>query len=366
VTRLIGSLFAVVARFFRWWLGELVGFVPTRLRRLFRQGQQSLLVDIQGSEVVLQSSSGDKRRELGTVRPAGADEAALRSAIRRVVRKVNLGKTDVIVRLPDHQALRKQLVLPVLNEADLEQALFLQIDRQTPFAPEEVYFDYRVRERDTRSDRLVVEMSVAPRPVVDHAVEMIRGWGLQPVAVDVIDNEAQRSPQFNLIADRHGGGSVRAWSPVNAVLGAAALALLVAAVYIPLDQRRLAAEALHAQVAAAKSEAEEALQLRQQLEEYYSDSRFLDRQKGLLPTTITVMDELTRLFPDDTWLFELQVRGREIQVSGYSSAASALIASIDGSPLFKTPSFRSPVTQDQRLGLERFSLSFEFEERPQK
>ena len=46
-----------------------------------------------------------------------------------------------------------------------------------------------------------------------------------------------------------------------------------------------------------------------------------------------------------------------LQIQGISSSASALIAILEASQLFKNTSFVSPVTQDRTTGLERFQIA---------
>ena len=72
-----------------------------------------------------------------------------------------------------------------------------------------------------------------------------------------------------------------------------------------------------------------------------------------------VLSELTRLVPDQAHIVQLELRDGTVQLHGYAATASELISLLDESRLFKTPQFRSPVTQDPRSGSERFHLSVE-------
>ena len=85
---------------------------------------------------------------------------------------------------------------------------------------------------------------------------------------------------------------------------------------------------------------------------------FLGGQRRDAFSAVTLLDELTRILPDDTWLFELKVAAQEVRIPGYAPTASALIGLIDKSPRLQGPRFRSSVTQDPRTGLERFNMSF--------
>jgi len=73
--------------------------------------------------------------------------------------------------------------------------------------------------------------------------------------------------------------------------------------------------------------------------------------------TIALIDEMSRILPDDTWLTRVDIAGREIQVQGQSLSAAALIELLEKSPVFENVRFRSPVTQVPRTEAERFHLS---------
>ena len=350
------------AKLLHWWLGELAALLPRRLRQSLQAGARILVVDLSGQELVLRHFRGERCREIGRLPLADVGTAAGGRSIGALVRKVNPKKGEVAVLLPADQALRKTLELPSAAESDLSEALFFQIDRQTPFTPEEVYFDYWISERQPETNRLTVELTVVPRRVVDDAVAMAGRWGVQATIVDVAGDDPQAAPRLNLLSKAEHEEGAKTWSPLNAVVAGLALVLAAAAIYIPLDEKRMVAEALSQKVAQAKSEAEDAVRLRQELDRLAEDGRFLTDQKQRSPLVLSVLGELTRLLPDDTWIYQLQASRREIRVAGYSSAASALIGLVDQSPLFQTPRFQSPVTQDPQTGLEQFNLSFELEE----
>ena len=67
---------------------------------------------------------------------------------------------------------------------------------------------------------------------------------------------------------------------------------------------------------------------------------------------------LARLVPDQAHI-QLEPARRHGTAARYAATASELIGLLDESQLFKTPQFRSPVTQDPRSGSERFHLSVE-------
>ena len=70
-----------------------------------------------------------------------------------------------------------------------------------------------------------------------------------------------------------------------------------------------------------------------------------------------MLNEVTRLLPDDTWVVQFSRRDDQLTLSGFSAKASALIGLLEQSDLLADVRFRSPVNLDPRLQLERFNLS---------
>ena len=131
------------------------------------------------------------------------------------------------------------------------------------------------------------------------------------------------------------------------------------AVAIPLQRQRAAVAKLEADVAAARAEAEESLAMRDRLEQLTRSAQFLEADKSRQPMVVRVLDELTRLVPDQAYITQFDLHDQTVEVQGFAATASDLIALLEQSPLFKAPQFRSPVTQDRRSGAERFHVSVE-------
>ena len=88
-------------------------------------------------------------------------------------------------------------------------------------------------------------------------------------------------------------------------------------------------------------------------------AEFLVADKTGHPLVVEVLDELTRVVPDQAYLVQLQLRDQTVELHGFASTASDLIGVLEQSPLFNAPQFRAPVTQDRRSGAERFHISAE-------
>lgn len=356
---MIRQLFRLISSFLAWWVTELAGLVPQWLLRLIHPERQLLAVDLENEQLVFWLLRNGQRSKLGQVTLSGRSQEECRSAVANCTGQLKLHQLDVAVRLPPEQILRKHMKLPKATEQDLREALSLQISRQTPFSPEEVYFDHRILARE--GDMIEVELFVAPRSTVDDAVARIGDLGLAPTVAGAIERDEPPGNVVNLLAAE----STESWRGprrlVNPLLLLILVGLLAAAAYLPLDRARSRAAALGEQLDQAKAAAEEVLSLKQELDVLRDNSGFLIAAKRAVVPRVKILHEITRLLPDDTWLVQLSIKDTEITINGFSSAASALIGVIDESPLFSTPRFTASVTQDPRLQLERFNLRFKLE-----
>lgn len=352
------ALLSGLQGFFRWWLGELAGLVPARLGALFGRRERAVVFDLSGPEILLLVRSPDRDRVLARLGLADDGEDPDRRARAGVQTKVKRA-TTVAIRLASHEALLKTLSLPLAAEPYLREALRHQISRQTPFAPEDVHFDYTVVERRADAQQVKVDLAVVPRSTVERAVAKAAAWGLKPDLIEL----GGTSVVLALGAGGSGpaGVGARRWPARRLAMAGAAWALAVAALYLPLNWQGRIARDLSNDVAAAKAEAEEAAAMRRELDRLVNANRYLASKKQDTPPVLRILDELARLLSDDTYLFQFQVNGRKIQLAGYSSQAAALIPAIDRSRIFRAPSFRSPVTSAGGDNLERFLLAFELE-----
>jgi Tfp pilus assembly protein PilN len=69
-----------------------------------------------------------------------------------------------------------------------------------------------------------------------------------------------------------------------------------------------------------------------------------------------IWEELARLVPTTTFLTEVEVGSRFVQLSGLSASAPELIKILEGSVLLQDVSFAGPIVLDAAAGKERFTL----------
>jgi general secretion pathway protein L len=338
-----------VSEFFRWWRSELAGMLPQAWRRRFERRHDTLLLSPSHDEVRI------SRRDNGRLEELGRIDLTLPGAAERMAATLGALKgeaTRVEVTVPPEKLLVKQIQLPLAAEENLRQVLGFEMQRQTPFRAEQVYFNYRVVARRAQTQQLAIQLSVVPRTVVDDVLKPIAGWDL---ALEQGDGKAEQDDR--VFAFVPAGAGQGATSGLYRGLLVANLALLVAVVAIPMLQQQRYLDQSRARLAEIRAAATTASNLQQRIDQHQARSRYLFAQKVRQPASVELLEELSARLPDDTWLFRAEVRDGKVHLQGTSTGASALIAELEDSRFLEDVRFASPVTQDGASGRQRFHLS---------
>lgn len=345
-----------LAAFLAWWSGELAALVPEAVRRRLATDTSQVVFDVSGEVIAVDLVSQRSWRELGRVAARPDDPAVEAASLATVLGNLKLDRYDVVLRMSQAHALRRSLTMPRAAIENLRQVLTFEMDRQTPFSADQVYFDYLVRPSAASGTTVEVELVACPKGEVDAAVERSRAWGIDAGIVDIA-GENPAPARINLLprAPARTGGTMT--TRLTAGLAVIAVVLAAAAVYLPLERQRRAAEMMEAEAARARVQALAVAKLRERITELTGGAEFLAARRRANPSMVETLDALTRLLPDDTWLQQLRIDKDEVRLTGFSAAASSLIGVIEQSERFSGAAFRASVRPDARTKLERFVIS---------
>jgi general secretion pathway protein L len=357
ILRALAPLTAGIGRFFGWWFGELAGLLPASWVVALKRERQRLVVRFFEHRVIFCYGRGDNLQELGSVSPHGLADSEAADRVTGLVNQVAGKFEEVVLCLPRRSILRRRVDLPLAALENLREVLAFEMDRHTPFKADEVYFDYHLLSTDRASMRLNVDLAVVTRARADEAVQRLRDWSLDPNRLEIDGGLEGQSTQFNLLPasmTRANGGHFQRLTAVGAVI---ACLLLAVAVYVPINQKQDTLELVEARLSTARAEAAEANALSEQVPELLKRGQFVVERKNNRPAVAELLNEVTEILPDDTWLIQYGWKGDRLVLSGYSASPSKLIGLLERSELLREVRFSSPVTVDQRIGLERFNIS---------
>ncbi|PSL16114.1 general secretion pathway protein L [Marinobacterium halophilum] len=340
-----------IRQFWRWWLTELEASIPLGWRRRLQSRERRLTFTGDTFEV----DAGGRTLRIGI------DQLAT-DPVLKTWHTQDKGQGRLLISLPLTELLHKVIQLPAATEPRLQAVLGFELDRHTPFSAEQASYGYRVLRRDRAARRIEVELFVLPNARRQRLLQALAEAGLRPdwVLPAGGENDTHLRSQLNLLPETvqpHRQARYR-W-PLAALVGVSIL--LVAAFYLQsrhLQRLQVALEPLQQQAEVAQAVRSEADTLEQSW-------RFLYARRLAQPSTLELLDELTRRLPDNTWLSRLDLEGGELQVQGESSSASDLISQLEDSALLQDVSFTSPVTINPRSRKERFSLRARFSQEVQ-
>jgi general secretion pathway protein L len=344
-------------RFFAWWGGELLSFLPASWRAALAEGRESLLLHIADGQLVLRRETPRGATEFAQI-DLGQDVDVQRSDYQRQRARIDEPLLRQFFCVPGARVLRRSLSLPAAAEDNLRQVLAFEMDRQTPFKADQVYFDYVVRGRDAAGRQLAVDLAVMPRAAFDEEVAVATQLGIPLDGVDCwLDVAAGRRLGVNLLpAERRARRSHRRLL-INLGLAALAIVLALGVMARTVTNRQLAVEKMTAEVQAAADDARQVAALRKTLEETIDSANFLTQKKRATVTAVELLRDLTERLPDSTYLERLNVTedGR-VELQGLSDKSEGLIAELQKSQVLTEPAFQGVVQPDPRVKKDRFNL----------
>ena len=350
----------LLQRALAWWIAELADMAPRALvgslrQRLGRETTDAAVLDLSGSQPVLQFREPGRRAPFSVVL---ADAPADRHERVNALLRRHPSRKAVTVRLNPGQLFVTTIDLPSAAARSLDAVIRHQIALLMPVPPEQIHYAYRELRRSAGAPRLLVAVAVAKRATVDQALAVTRGVGLIPRRIAANVPEAGPAPLVLWQADRAQPANTPKRRRLLRTLEAAAVAFAVAAYGLHvyrLDQIR---DGLQDAVAQARQTAAATRALGQRAALSTEALSFL-RERRQEPQPLQVLDSLTRLLPLDTWVSDLTLRGRAVEIIGSTAHAANLIPLIEGSAAFGHPQFRSPITLLPDGSTERFDLTLD-------
>ena len=259
----------------------------------------------------------------------------------------------VEIVLQPKRFLFRPLELPARAADFLEGIVRAQIDRLTPWSASEAVFGCSPAV-ESGPESITTVIAATTRKVAMTYVQAVSMF--HPAAVAVCTDVAERNAGRVKVFEQKARGHLDAISLSRALLAglgataACALLAVIAAAYI--------ADNLGAQ------EDELARQISQRRAAIRASSdggdrspiAALERRKYETPASVIVLDALTQVLPDHTYITELHLIGNKLQIVGITRDAPSLIPLIEQSPHFTRATFYAPTTRSSTDPGERFHI----------
>jgi general secretion pathway protein L len=343
-------------QFFRWWQRELSFLVPEKLKQLVSDKQGFIVVSPQGGQLVLTYIQDGQIEPLATL-DRGARDLTFQSLCEKDER---LAKARVILRLTGQDAIQKELGLPVAAKENLYQVVAYELDRYTPFKAEQVYFAVKPLDGVNEPGQIRVMLILTAREILDGLYDDVKAMGFSPLFADYegsANNLDGLNYTYNLLPERLRQKTAKGPQIIHTALITLTCLLLIAVIVMPVWFEYQTVNALQLKTDALEKDAKKVKALQKDIDAVIDETRQLIKENSATPEVIVMLNTLSSLIKDDTWLSYLQYSEGHLQIQGESPAASTMIAVLEESELFSNARFASPVTQDSISKLERFQIT---------
>lgn len=344
----------VLREYLTWWVGQIRDLVPERARPADSAAAEILIVesDSAGSMLTASMRRGDRITTLGRFPSDPTGLTALRNA-------AALGGRDIPVWLrPASVMLEKQLTFPLAAERELSRVLAYEMDRETPFTADEVWWNWHVDTRDKALGQLTITLFLLPKANAKAVAAALTEAGLEP---SVIDAATVTGARHQIRLDESAVHRI-VLSGKTRIVAYACAALAAVAVIAPFIKQAIVLGQVESRIAELKPQVDEVQQLRRRIESAGQGASQLAMEQAGSADPLKVLAQTTDTLPDDTFLTDLALHKHKLNFSGQSEEAAKLISLLTANPLFKNPAFTSAVTRVQ--GSKADSFSIETEVRP--
>ncbi|HCU90360.1 MAG TPA: hypothetical protein DGR97_10465, partial [Gammaproteobacteria bacterium] len=338
--------------FLQWWADGLAQIVPTSWGSRHKQLKQHLLLHYNEKELLIEhfaqvADEATTRHLISTY-----DESDKKNVQEWLAKSPELSTLPTILRLQSDRILVKRLRYPAAARADLRNVISYDINRQTPFSREDVYFDFEEIATKDASAHIEVDLFLIPKKELEPLESTIKALELRLTAIDISGPTSvsgvnllpiQSEKKCNQPPYRIWFGLFILWLSLITLIPVK-LILDSNATIIHLEQQQKN----------GITTIQPLKELRDRYAKHVNKSKFLNHLRSKHIGALDLLGEITNLLSDNTWIRRFEFKNGTLRLQGESTNASEILGILDGSPRFSSPTFSSPVTRNNSNGSDRF------------
>lgn len=329
------------------WTGTVAGTLVAALERMVSPRVVRLVENETGAFALEVAKSENIPKEI-----AFEDGKFASPNLAQIVRG---SRVEIVLR--PQRFLFRPLELPARAADFLDGIVRAQIDRLTPWSASEAVFGCSRPSAQGR-ESITTEIAAAPRKLAMGYVEALSGFHPSAIAI-ATDGPAGAHIKVFEQKSRGAVDPARLSRTLQVVLALVAVAAVIGSV---------AAGYLADSLSAQESELDRQItQRRAALRGSDGGERsplaLLERRKYETAASVIVLESLSRVLPDHTYVTELHLSGNKIQIGGITRDAPSLIPLIEQSQHFTRATFYAPTTRSSSDPGERFHIEAQIEPR---
>jgi len=344
----------IIERSFSHWMNSVADSVAALFNR-FASSNAVRLVERGPDEFSLQAPEQSPDGPLAGQRIHIVDGQIVNAVPEPIATTLRGSRVEIMLK-PD-RFLFCPFELPSRATDFLDGIVRSQIDRLTPWNPSEAAFGWSKPEAGP-ADRISVTVAATERALVAPYVNAVAGLGAQSITVFTATDDQAADAPIKVFEERASGfldvAKIRQMLITVLVLTGAAATVAVCGsrlAQISLDAQQAELDFRLAKFRAASGAANASASA-----SLAAAQISLEKRKHSTPPTVIVLEILSRILPDDTYVTELRVEDNKIRLEGATHNAPALIGLIEQSGLFARATFFAPTTRAPSETVERFHI----------
>lgn len=272
-----------------------------------------------------------------------------------VVAMLNGSRAELQLR--PARVLFRPLELPQRATEFLAGVVRAQIDRLTPWTANDAAFGWSAP-TEAGADRVVITVAATARAMVQPIVDALVAAGAEAVAVTAAPPDAAPIT----VLEHSASGTLDVARVRRALVATLIVTGLLAGVSLSvagLAGMKLASE--QEDLTRRIAERRVAMRLGREGGPAATPLRALERRKYQSPSSVIVLEALSQILPDHTYVTELRIEGDKLRVIGITRDAPSLIRLMEQSPNFTRATFFAPTTKAPSDPGERFHIEAQIE-----
>ena len=263
--------------------------------------------------------------------------------------------------VPDESVLFKQLQLPASIEPYLADTVALEVSVSSPFADEDVIHGYEIVNRDSATIEVLVALSSKQA-----AEQTLADWHAKNTAVattipGVCAIEADYPPvEFLSYIDSRRESAYLKKIADRLARVAAGIAFVFFVIGLPALSSQYRAERLAEELESLRRESVDVNAAIDGLHMQRDRLARILQSYSLRPDHARWLGDIADKTPDGTYLQLLSVEDAKLEITGYSDNAASYLTLLTEQAAYSNVQAQSAFVRDQRTGLERFTIDWEF------
>lgn len=349
---MIKSYTNIILRFYSWWIDELSALI-TPERKGGRSWRTLLFYSNEGLEI-FQNVDG-KSVALATLKDRTAvNELA---AAKSVLKEISRDPGHILLRLSPGDVLERTIQIPKAASDVIEPVLHNQMERIVPWPQDESQYGFEVvGENESTPGQLDIRVVATRKTILSSAIASAETLGFSPFAIDYAPKDGMRAG-IELMSLEPDPRKKNAQSLHKLMVLLLAVSVTISGFgFYHMWGSQTESNELEARLETIRSRVSDITRLNAENTKLKEQRERLVKRKSDEPAVMVLLETLSRVLPDNAFLTELEVHGRETRIAGKSHDPTALITMIESAAQFDNVRFAAPTTREENENIETFSI----------